>query len=385
MSYQISVECWREDDPFAAYDVIAVGGHRQPQPFRGVRPPLPLEADTPFEAVYAAVTEGGYWPLQFKAPSGRLTGKIPRLPPGPRGWWHQLHSPRDAPGTTPLTIGVIDEALPRQAPDSPLAHVENLGAAAWHGSSNTARAHRSLGNDHGTAVCSLLTARGSTVASTRAGFDGIVPQAKVLFCAAGSDSSERLDPRRLSAAIDLLVTDYECDIISCSAGDGDRPLPGIEVALEAAADAGVLCFVAAGNEGGTPRFPAKYRDCYPVAALGSIGLAPEHTVEAEDEQLSHTLNEELFLWHSSAQGANVAFLAAGVAVFHTDAAGATYAMTGTSAAAPIAAGTAALVLGKDQQFQLLTRNRGRVNHALSVLSSRSIKFAGAKFGLLVAP
>jgi len=383
MSHQIWIESRREGNPTGTIDVVAEGPSQQPQLFPGIQPPVPLRADSPFEVIYITVLDGGYWILKFNKPSGRLTQIVPRLPQGPRGWWHELHCPNGAGADKTIKIGVIDEALPHQEPGSSLAHVVNLGGAAWKGPVNKNRAFQSLGNHHGLAVCSLLTAR----PAHPDGFEGIAPNATVYFCAAGSDTDERLNPTRLANCIDLLASpDYECDIITFSSGDGDRPLPNIEIAMEAAADRGTLCFAAAGNKGGSPRFPAKYPDCLAVAALGRAGLAPKNTQEEEDERLSTSLPNGLFFWHASAQGPGVEFLGAGVAVFRTEPSGGTFAMTGTSAAAPIVAGTAALILGEDATYQSLGRTRERVNHAMTALRANCQNLsAGAQMGPLVAP
>ena len=56
---------------------------------------------------------------------------------------------------------------------------------------------------------------------------------------------------------------------------------------------------------------------------------------------------------------------------YTEPSGGSFAVTGTSFAAPVIAGTAAVILSKDEQFQSLKKNRKRVEYALGKLDSMS--------------
>jgi subtilisin family serine protease len=365
--HTLYLDCYCEGDAELSYDIAAYSPETEPGVFRNFVPPNTLSFSSELSELHIFVMQGGYWSLTFDQPRQSVSGIIPKLPPGPRGWWHEIHGVSARPGKRGegIKIGVIDESLPVQREKSPLAHIENLGAAAWN--CTTDRPFLSLGSDHGTVVCSVLAAH-----RTRAkGFEGIVPDATVLFCAAGVDDKATLDPTRLANSIYVLAEDYDCDIITISAGDSEQDLPEVLGAIEDATDLGVLCFAAAGNQGGAPLCPAQYADCIAVGAIGKRDIAPPGTWDAREAKRCFRSADGLFFWNSSARGPAVRYLGAGVSVIYTEAAGGSFAVTGTSFASPIIAGTAALVLSKDEQFQLLKRNRKRVEYALGKLDSMS--------------
>jgi subtilisin family serine protease len=365
--HRLYVDCYCEGNAALRYDIAAYSPETEPGVFRDFVPPNTLGFSGEVSELHLFVMQGGYWSLTFDKPRHAVRGIIPKLPVGPRGWWHDIHGVGSRLGKRGggMKIGVIDESLPVQRDDSPLAHIENLGAAGWNCSTN--RAFQSLGSDHGSVVCSVLAARPTSASA----FEGIAPDATVLFCAAGVDDKASLDPTRLANSIYVLAEDHACDIITISAGDSEQDLPEILGAIEDATDLGVLCFAAAGNQGGSPLCPALYDDCIAVGAVGKREVAPPGTWDAREAKRCFRTADELFFWNSSARGPAVRYLGAGVSVIYSDPAGGSFAVTGTSFASPIIAGTAARILSKDEQFQRLKKNRKRVEYALGKLDSMS--------------
>ena len=376
----IQIDCYCEGNPLLPYDVGAFSAGQAPGIFRGFVPPNTLTFSS-VDRIVLFVPSGDYWQLVFEKPSLHITGEIPKLPLGSSGWWHQFHrvDTRDPERGKGIKIGVIDEALPRHQ-SGPLADIINLGGEAWRARGN--RPYESLGSGHGEMVCSVL---GAKVAGSR-GFEGIAPGATIYFCAAGADDKDKLAAPRLAESINHLATVKQCDIITFSAGDASLPVPEVESALEDATDAGVLCFAAAGNLGKGPLYPACYPDCLSVGALGRVGLAPPQTEDRQDASRSTVVVGNEFLWPSSARGPLVKFMGAGASIFYTEPGGGSFAVSGTSFAAPIVAGTAALLLEKDQNYQSVTRDRKRVEYALGKLRSMSFNpFANhASIGILRA-
>ena len=326
-----------------------------------------IDAEFDIAEIHLLAREGGYWGLSFIPAPSTVSCVIPRLPDGPMAWWHALHgvhSPVNTLGVG-IRIGVIDEALAAVEPHSPIVHVTNIGSEGWD--SNHSRAFEPF-TSHSMAICGLIAGR---VSGSNVHFQGIAPGAEVFFAAAGEDDTEALDAVRLVTAIDILAGKYQCDIICFSAGDCPEPLPHIEAAVRAAQDRGCLCFVAAGNLGGEALYPACYADCLAVGALGRVGLAPPDTFESAQEKASSgTVVDGLFLWRDSAKGAQVDYLAAGLAVFALQQSG-VYSVCGTSYAAPITAGLAAVILSRDSRFRSLPRDRSRATYAIEAVNRSS--------------
>ena len=377
---EIYLDCYCEDNPGLPYHVAGLAAGQEPGILRDFIAPNTLTFSA-LEQLVLFVPDGGYWQLAFNDPGAHVSGVIPKLPLGPVGWWHEFHGIErfSADRGRGIKIGVIDEALALQA-DGPLAHIANLGGRAWNSMDD--RPYQTLGSNHGEMVCSVLTANPDDVDA----YEGIVPGARVCFCAAGAAESDRLNSARIGESINHLADVEGCDIITFSAGDTKLETPEIESALEDATDVGTLCFAAAGNKGSAVLFPATYDDCLSVGALGRIGFAPEGTEDALEALRSKISVGDEFLWPSSARGPGVKFLGAGASIIYTDRMGRSFSVSGTSFAAPIVAGTAALILAKDDEFQSLKRDRKRVEYALGKLRSMSVNaFPGmASIGILKA-
>lgn len=376
----IYIDCRCEAAPATPYDVAAFCAGEQPGLFRDFVPPNALTFSKVDQLIFF-VSSGGYWPMVFESPGSRVTGVIPKLPPGPVGWWHAFHGVDTTHRTrgAGMKIGIIDEALPHQT-SGPLARVKNLGGIAWDAPGD--RPYRSLGSGHGEMVCSVLGAQ----PTKKFGFEGIAPGASLFFCAAGADDNDRLSAPRLAESIYHLAEVEGCNIITFSAGDVNVPLPEVEAALQDAADLGVLCFAAAGNRGQAPLYPARYDDCLSVGALGRVGYAPRQTEDWRDACASREVKGDEFMWQASARGAEVKFLGAGASILYTGSTGRSFAVSGTSFAAPIVAGVAALILEKDATYQSLGKDRKRVEYALGIFRSMSSNpFSGlASIGILKA-
>jgi subtilisin len=318
-------------------------------------------------AITVATEEHGQWCALIEDVSRDRDVVLQPLPDqGPFGWWHELHgvacaSPDRGPG---ITVGIIDEALKPQGPASCIHHVTNLFDQAWGASRPDGRAGRPFA-EHGHAVTSLVASR----CDGPSGYQGMAPAAQVFFAAAGEDGSRNLSPTRVANAIDMLVDEIACDIITTSAGDLEETSPAITKAVTRAWERGTLCFFAAGNQGGSPLFPACEARSLAVAAMGRRGFAPKDAAEfLEDERSSLTCGTDFYLWWRSARGNGTDFIAAGSNVIWTSNHHAARAESGTSFACPIAAGVAAAILSKNLgRLSGLNREAQRSEQMLAIL------------------
>jgi subtilisin family serine protease len=329
------------------------------------------------QAIQVSVRGGAYWDIVFTGVSQSVAGTLPPVSRKDASWWRAVHLDGSTySGDRKMRVGVIDEGL--LVEDPRLQHIANYGYD-WNDDLQGVPARDS---SHSYAVCSLLGARPESDDSAPA---GVIPDAEILFCAAGAETPGRIDPARLALAIDWLSDEAQCDIITFSAGDSAKAIPSLRDSMAGAQRRGCLCFAAAGNKGGSPGYPARYDQCLSVGAVGLEGMAPPGTWHFREGALSTQYRKApLFVWRKSAVGAQVKFLAAGLSVGFCQPDGTFGLAAGTSFAAPIAAGLAARILQKDVEYQSLGKGVERVKYALDCLTAHSANiFPGAsRFGVL---
>ena len=335
---------------------------------------------------HCVIVARGFWQSRSKR-RRHVYDVVPKLLPetGPLSWWHKLHGvdSSDTSRGTGVRIGIVDVELPRGRQLGCVSHVRNLGLGpdATLNSSDPTDSHW-----HAMAVTSLVAAR----PNKHIMYEGLAPGAEVYFMSARSPwDANKTNAQRVANAIDHLSGHLECDIITISSGDQVKPLTVIESSIKRAKDRGTLCFFASGNEGEV-RYPAAYDDALAVSAIGRFGFAPRPTYEHFDEKDGTPLPDgEHFLWTRSGIGAKVLFAAAGVGVIYTEGIAAAATVTGTSFASPIAAGTAAAILGKVDAWKAMPRTGERWNEMLEILFTRSehtmLPMWGDKGGILRCP
>lgn len=346
-------------------------------------------------AVVIVSAGAGNWSSVVKSPFARAIQTV-RLTPlpndGPLGWWHAsvgIDSADETRGAG-VTVGVIDGGLVIPPGDITLQHVRVLpeGPAEYHPKRLEVGALPQT--DHGNAVASLIFSR-----SSGPGYQGIAPGARALFWSAGFAHPSRprgigvgLNPALVAEGIRTLATEHGCDIINISAGDCLDPLEEIHSAILDAQEAGTLCFFASGNQGGEPLYPAQYTEALAVAASGLRGYAPRNVMEYRDDELSRkNLDDGEFLWDLSATGENVQFIAPGCNVIWDFDGKPAHAVSGTSFAAPISAGTAAIILSRNRdRWSQLPRSAEQWNAKFTTLKDHvGAKCEHVSLGKLVVP
>ncbi len=164
------------------------------------------------------------------------------------------------PGTTPTRIALIDGLVDRGDPDVRSARVERV-STPW-GAAPVSR--------HATACAVLLIGQGVREPV------GILPDAVLVSVPVlGVRERSRADRDRLIARGIAAATEAGAEVIAMPFGraDGSRR---ISLALDAAADSGVVLFAAAGNLGPSVlTFPANHPRVWSVTARGPDGILPD--------------------------------------------------------------------------------------------------------------
>jgi hypothetical protein len=206
---------------------------------------------------------------------------------------------------------------------------------------------------HGTHVAGLIGASATTLR-------GMAPGVEInVYRVFGQNGGGATNYAILKAMI--LAADDGCDIINLSLGGGPVE-PIVMEAVEDARDHGMLVVVAAGNEGRRPvSNPAAYSGATAVSAWGFVGSFPPGSL-AEADVLRPPLSashQDDFIAGFSNYGRQIAVAAPGVALLSTLPNHRYGPMSGTSMAAPVAAGAAACLLSRDPEVYGMPRDRYR--------------------------
>ncbi|KYF50397.1 hypothetical protein BE04_32600 [Sorangium cellulosum] len=154
----------------------------------------------------------------------------------------------------------------------------------------------------------------------------------------------------IAAAVNWAVANG-CDIINMSFG-AKTPSSFLRTAIEKAADKGVLCVAAAGNQGSDQvNYPAAFDHVIGVSAVGRRDAYPEGSLHRAAESSLGRPDTGYYFATFSNWGSAVDFCAPGVAITSTVPEDAFGAWDGTSMAAPHVAGMAAVVLQANPSYR----------------------------------
>jgi hypothetical protein len=208
---------------------------------------------------------------------------------------------------------------------------------------------------HGTHVAGLIGARGLP-----GGLRGMAPGAELYGYRVFGRNSEGATNYAILKAMMRAAADG-CDIINLSLGGGD-PETIVMEAVQDACNQGMLVTVAAGNDGRAPvANPAAYNGATAVSAVGLTTGFPSGSLSEADIEHPPTsaAYPDEFVAGFSNIGPQVAVAAPGVGVLSTLPNGLYGPMSGTSMAAPVAAGAAACLLSRDQPVYDMDRDAAR--------------------------
>lgn len=239
-------------------------------------------------------------------------------------WWLDDHRVRDAWAVTKgegVTIAVIDTGVDGSHPDLAGAVVGGTDVSGM----GAANGQEPLGLDghHGTMVASLAAGRGAG----SSGVLGVAPEADVLSVSMSFELNDVVPSDKQIATGVTWAVDHGADIIVMSFTRNSVGWPtSWDAAFQHAADNDVLIVAATGNRGSGTESVGAPATIPGVLVVGGIG---------EDRTVSST---------ASAPGVTVGVVAASEGLVGSTPGGARRFWNGTSGAAPIVAGVAALVM-----------------------------------------
>lgn len=275
---------------------------------------------------------------------------------GPLAWWHEaigINSVDHGRGNG-VRVGIADQAF------KPAEGLEGLEILPLPG---MAAACAPPGVSHGDLVARLIGNR-----SVEHGlFLGVAPGAQLLFVPLRLGPEDAgVEFRDIHPAIFQLIR-AGVDIVSLSLGHR-QDHPELRRVLTRAYRSGIICIAAAGNEGFDPvSFPARYPICASVGSVGIIGLGPPGSLVKDQEGFRRDpprfgQPKQYFFPRECNFGTKIDVVAPGVGVVMSTPMIEPFDMSGTSFAAPIAAGALANGLYKDRKFLCMPRDEKRSDY-----------------------
>lgn len=263
--------------------------------------------------------------------------------------------------TTGVTVGVIDTGV---GPHSDLNIVSRTNTVTGEPASQGQDPH-----GHGTHVAGLIGSYGLPPTGLR----GMAPNVNLRGYRVFPGNDGGATNYAILKALIFAANDG-CDIVNLSLGGG--PFDSIvEEAIQDARDHGMLVIIAAGNDGRRAvSYPAKHVGATAISALGTVGTFPAGSLPEGDilfpPRASAYPNE--FIAGFSNVGVEIALAAPGVGVLSTMPNNGFAQMSGTSMAAPVAAGAAACLLSRNPAIYGMTRNAARSAAIERLLQSNCI-------------
>jgi subtilisin family serine protease len=208
---------------------------------------------------------------------------------------------------------------------------------------------------HGTHVAGLIAANGPD-------FRGVAPGVQLRAYRVFGAKDDGASNFAIAKAIDRAVADG-CDLLNLSLGGG--PLDVLtDEAIKDARSRGVLCVIAAGNDGGEVAWPGRHTLAMAVSAVGVRGHWPSDATQSEEVQRPFGRLfgvDPCFVARFSNRGPEIDLAAPGLGIISILPADAFGVMDGTSMACPIATAALARRLAKRPDILALERETARAD------------------------
>ncbi|MBC7954403.1 MAG: S8 family serine peptidase [Cytophagales bacterium] len=261
-----------------------------------------------------------------------------------------------------VTVGVIDTGI---GPHAGLTVAGGMNAvtgedpADWFDS-----------DIHGTHVAGIIAGQGG-------GFLGVAAGVSLRAYRVFGKGAEHASSFAIAKAIDRAVADG-CDLLNLSLGGGPND-PTTSEAIKAARAKGVVCVVAAGNEGGAVAWPARHPLALSVSALGFQGLWPAGAMQAQTVQ-EPLGKERSYIADFSNTGPEIDLAGPGVGVISCIPHDRFGVMDGTSMACPGVTGALARRLAADTKTLALPRDGERADAIVRLALSAARDMGLPPFG-----
>jgi subtilisin len=264
---------------------------------------------------------------------------------------------------TGVTVGIVDAGVALNHADLHVAGGRNCVTgekAADFGDNGT--------EGHGTHVAGIVAARGMPPHGIRGIAPGVSLRSYRVF-PQGKSGASNYD---IAKAIDAGISEG-CTLLNLSLGgpQGGGSDPHLADAIAAAHNAGVLVFVANGNDSREQvTFPASATFSQAVSAVGRKGTFPADTEPVGDVLAPFGSDAENFIAEFSNIGPETDFTGPGVGVISTLPGGYGI-MSGTSMATPAEVGAAARVLAAQPAILAMPADANRTVAMLAALAAKT--------------